>query len=124
MALISWDTILWGACLSAAVAAVAVVVALRQRSIAVVVSAVVATAVAPMGWNAILRATHAANFFTDAPLAVFPASWQDFGSGMFTFAAANFLLAVGPLRRAPAHRVATLAGACALAAFLVDIYLY
>ncbi|MFF4605730.1 hypothetical protein ACFY12_23685 [Streptomyces sp. NPDC001339] len=29
------------------------------------------------------RATHGTQFFTDAPVAVFPISWQDTGSGVF-----------------------------------------
>lgn len=124
VALISWGRIFYGATLSAAVAALVVIFALRERHIGAVVSAVLATAAAPIGWNAILRATHAANFFTDAPIAVFPASWQDFGSGVFTLAAVSVVLAVGFLRRATAGRVATLAAGCALAAFLVDIYMY
>lgn len=90
----------------------------------VVMTALLATAAAPIGWNAILRATDASNFFTDAPIAVFPASWQDFGSGVFTLAAAALLLGVGPLGKATGRRVVALASACALAAFLVDIYLY
>jgi hypothetical protein len=124
LAIISWGRILYGAALSAALAALVVIVALRERRIAAVVGAVVATAAAPVGWNSILRATHASNFFTDAPIAVFPASWQDFGSGVFTLAAVCLVLAVWSLRREAAARVALLAGACALAAFLVDIYLY
>jgi hypothetical protein len=35
-----------------------------------------------LAWNAILRATHASQFFTDAPLRLLPASWQDTGLGV------------------------------------------
>ena len=90
----------------------------------VVAGAVLATAAAPIGWNSILRATHASNFFTDAPIAVFPASWQDFGSGVFTLAGVTLVLAAGSLRKTAAGRMAVIAGGCALAAFLVDVYLY
>jgi hypothetical protein len=124
LAVLSWGRIVRGAGLSVAVAAVAVLLVVRERRIAVVMTALFATAAAPIGWNAILRATHASNFFTDAPVAVFPASWQDFGSGVFTLAAAALLLGVGPLGKATGRRVVVLASACALAAFLVDIYLY
>ena len=124
LALISWGRILYGAALSAVLAAAVVIFGIGERRIAPVVSAVLATAAAPIAWNSILRATHASNFFTDAPIAVFPASWQDFGSGVFTLAGVSLVLAVGSLRRATAGRVALLAGGCALAAFLVDIYLY
>jgi hypothetical protein len=61
----------------------------------------VASAAGPIAWNAILRATHASQFFTDAPVAVLPASWQDTGSGVFAFTATAVLLGVGPLADAP-----------------------
>lgn len=124
LGIISWGTILYGAAVGAGLAAVVVIVALRERRVAVVLCAMVSAAAAPIGWNAVLRATHASNFFTDAPIAAFPASWQDFGSGVFTLAAASVVLAVGPLRKATPGRVTALAAASALAAFLVDIYLY
>jgi hypothetical protein len=37
-------------------------------------------------------------FFLDAPIPVFPISWQDTGSGVFTVAVAALLLGFGPLR--------------------------
>lgn len=58
------------------------------------------------------------------PIAVFPASWQDFGSGVFTLAAATLAVSLGPLAKENSRRVVALACACALAAFVVDIYLY
>jgi hypothetical protein len=83
-----------------------------------------ATAVGPLAWNAILRATHASQFFTDAPLRLLPASWQDTGSGVFALAATAFLLDLGSLATAQARRTIGLAVLCGLAAFLVDVYLY
>ncbi|MEU6803036.1 hypothetical protein [Streptomyces neyagawaensis] len=81
-------------------------------------------AAGPIAWNAILRAAPADQFFTDAPLAVFPVSWQDTGSGVFALAAATLTLGLGPLHNEPARRTVAyslLAGAAALA---VDVYLY
>jgi hypothetical protein len=69
-------------------------------------------------------ARHANQFFTDAPLRLLPASWQDIGSGVFALAAAAVLLGIGPLATAPARRTIGLAVLCGLAAFMVDIYLY
>jgi hypothetical protein len=63
-------------------------------------------------------------FFTDAPIPVFPISWQDTGSGVFALAALTLILGLGALRAAPGRRVALLAGLGALGALLVDIYLY
>jgi hypothetical protein len=111
----------WRGALSAVVAAAALA---RPRQAMVIVAGVLATAVGPIAWNAILRATHASQFFTDAPVAVLPASWQDTGSGVFALATTAVLLGVGPLGAAPARRTIGLAAACGLAAFLVDVYLY
>ena len=123
--MISWGRILYGAGLTVVLVVTAVFVLTRRpRHAAVVVCAVVAAAGGPIGWNAILRATHASEFFTDAPVTVFPASWQDFGSGVFTLAAAMVLLSLGPLRSDTAVRALRLAALCGAVAFLVDIYLY
>jgi hypothetical protein len=120
---IGWGTILYGAAL-AAVAAVALGILTRVRSIAVLALMAASAAGGSIGWNAILRATHAEEFFTDAPISVFPASWQDFGSGVFALAAATVVLGLGPLRNAPARRAVVLALLTGLGAFLVDVYLY
>lgn len=71
--MLSWASILYGAALSAAVALAVV----APRHAAVIAAGVAATAAGPVSWNAILRATHASQFFTDAPVAVLAASWQD-----------------------------------------------
>jgi hypothetical protein len=122
--MLSWASILYGAALSAVVAGVALAALVRPRRLTVILTAVLATAVGPLGWNAILRATHASQFFTDAPLRLLPASWQDTGSGVFALAATAVLLGVGPLAADPARRTIGLAALCGLAAFLVDVYLY
>ena len=121
--MISWGTILYGATLAAAAAAGLGVLA-RVRSPIVAVVMAVSAAGGSIGWNAILRATHAEEFFTDAPVAVFPASWQDFGSGVFTLATASVLLGLGPLANERARRLTTLALLAGAGAFLVDVYLY
>ena len=121
--MISWGTILYGAALSGAGAAAALLV-LGERRVRFAIACTVAALTAPVAWNAILRATHAHEFFTDAPITVMPISWQDTGSGVFTFAVACLLLALAapkePLRRA-VLRTAVL---CGLVALLVDVYLY
>jgi len=120
--MIEWGTILYGAMLSALLAAVALVATGERRRFIVGVGAL-STLIAPIAWNAILRATHARQFFTDAPIAVLPASWQDTGSGVFTLAVASLFLGIA-LRREPAGRVLNFALTAAVVAFLVDIYLY
>jgi hypothetical protein len=122
--MLSWGVILYGAALSV-VAALALVMLLgRERRPTILVTIAAGTLAGPIAWNAILRATDGRQFFTDAPIPIFPISWQDTGSGVFTLAVLTLALGFGPLRAAPAHRLATLAGLGALGALLVDIYLY
>jgi len=122
--MLSWPSILYGAALSAVAAGAALTALARPRQPAVILTGALAAAVGPLGWNAILRATHASQFFTDAPLRLLPASWQDTGSGVFALAATAVLLGLGPLGTAPTRRTIGLATLCGLAAFLVDVYLY
>jgi hypothetical protein len=122
--MLSWASILYGAAVSAVLAGAALAALARPRHATVIAAGVVATAAGPAAWNAILRATHASQFFTDAPLRLLPASWQDTGSGVFALAATAVLLGLGPLAAAPARRTIGLAALCGLAAFLVDVYLY
>src|SRR5215216_1639449 len=122
--MLSWGSILYGAGLSAVAAGALFAIVARPRQPAVILAGVLAAATGPLAWNAILRATHASQFFTDAPLRLLPASWQDTGSGVFAFAVTAALLGVGPLAAAPARRTIRLAALCGLAAFLVDVYLY
>jgi hypothetical protein len=120
---ISWGTIGYGAGLTALFCAAALLL-IGERRPTVVCVAVAAAFIAPIGWNAVLRATHAREFFTDAPISVLPASWQDTGSGVVTLAVSSVALALvspgEPLRRA----ILRTALVCALVAFLVDVYLY
>jgi len=122
--MISWGTILGGAAMTAAITTLALVVIGRERRPAILVAAIAASALAPIAWNAVLRATHANEFFTDAPIAVLPASWQDTGSGVVTFGAVAAVLGAGPARNQPAKRVVILAAIAGVVAFLVDVYVY
>lgn len=122
--MLAWSTIVYGAVLSALLAGVLVALAARERRLAATVGAVVGAAVGPIAWNAILRATHASTFFTDAPLTVMPASWQDVGSGVFAFAVTALVLGLGQLAAVSARRLVALSLLASLAAFLVDVYLY
>lgn len=121
--MIGWGQIAYGAALSAAFAAV-LITATRGRSRAAVATGALAAAVGPLAWNAILHAAHGEQFFTDAPLIVFPISWQDTGSGVFTLAAAALGYGLGPLASQPTRTSIRYALLAAVAALLVDIYLY
>src|SRR5215203_4943342 len=102
--MLSWGTMLYGGALSAVLAAGLVAATIRPRRAAVIVTAAAGALAGPLAWNAILRATHGNEFFTDAPIAVLPASWQDTGSGVFAIAAAALLLGLGTDPTAPARR--------------------
>jgi hypothetical protein len=65
--MLRWASILYGAALSAVVAGAALTALARPRQPVVILTGALATAVGPLAWNAILRATHASKFFTDAP---------------------------------------------------------
>lgn len=108
---------------SAVLAAVAVRFLLRERRQAVLVASAVSALLGPLVWDLILRHT-GGNFFVDAPGYVFPVSWEDTGSGVFTTAIAALVLGFGPLRADTGRRVMLTAAVCAVAALLVDTYLY
>jgi hypothetical protein len=121
--MIEWWQILYGAALSALAAALLLAVAVRGRRPDVIALGALAALAGPIAWNAMLRAAHGNQFFTDLPFTLFPISWQDTGSGVFTLAAAalsyGLLAGAEPVRRAAGYGLLA-----ALAALLVDIYLY
>ncbi|GAB3384563.1 hypothetical protein [Amycolatopsis echigonensis] len=122
--MLSWGEIAYGAALSAVLSVVLVLAAARERRPGTLAAVAAGAILGPVAWNAVLRATNASQFFTDAPIPFFPISWQDTGSGVFALAALTLLLGFGPLRAAPGRRLALVATVGALGALLVDIYLY
>ncbi len=121
--MLSWGVIVYGAALSAVLAVVLVLLA-RERRPLVLCAVALGAAAGPIAWNAILRATDGTAFFVDAPIPVFPISWQDTGSGVFALAALGVILGLTVPAASSPRRVTTLALLGALAALLVDIYLY
>jgi hypothetical protein len=122
--MISWGVIAYGSALSALVAGLMVGAVARGHRLAAGLTAAIGTAAGATAWNAILYATHGDSFFTDAPVAVMPASWQDTGSGVFTIAMTALLLGVGPLHDRPTRQTAGWALLAGVMAFAVDVYLY
>ena len=120
--MISWRTILYGAALTFALVAVAGWLIARRPATALTVAA--ASAAGAIAWNAILHSTGGQGFFVDARISVFPASWQDTGSGVFALAASALALGLGPQRASPAATTTRLAALAAVVAFAVDVYLY
>lgn len=122
--MLEWATIFYGAVLSAVLAGLVVGLIARQARLTAALTSAAGALIGPVAWNAILHVTAAQQFFVDAPIPVFPVSWQDTGSGVFTAAATSLLLGFGPLGKRPARYVASLALTAGIAALLVDIYLY
>jgi hypothetical protein len=122
--MISWGQITYGGVLSGVLAAVVLGFLARPHRLSAALAGGVATVAGAVAWNAILRAAHGEQFFTDAPVVILPASWQDTGSGVFALAVASLLLGLVVLPSAPARRVVGYAAVCGLVAFLVDVYLY
>ena len=69
-----------------------------------------------------LNVRHAGVIDVDVPFKPFPISWQDTGTGVFSFAAAALLLLATVHRTEPGQRTLKVAGIAATAALLVDIY--
>ena len=124
IAAIGWGSIAYGAVLSALLAAILVALLMRERRPAVLVSAALAAAAGPVAWNAILHDVGGDRFFHDAPVVVFPVSYQDTGSGVFATTAAVLILGFAALRAASGRTLATACVLCGMSALLVDVYLY
>jgi len=121
--MIDWGQILYGAALSAVLAAVLLAIPKGSRDLSGIVPGALAALAGPIAWNAILRAAHGTEFFTDLPLAIFPVSWQDTGSGVFTLATAAITYGLWRGTQ-PTSRTTGYGLLAAFAALLVDVYLY
>ncbi|WP_369021739.1 hypothetical protein [Paenarthrobacter ureafaciens] len=122
--MLAWTTITYGAAVSALGALILVLLLARERRPFTLVSVAAGAFAGPLAWNAILRAVNAPQFFVDAPIPAFPVSWQDTGSAVFAFAALALTLGLGALRAGPGRHLVLLAGLGAVAALVVDVFLY
>lgn len=114
-----------GALLSAVVTLFLLLLVRRERRPGVVATAAGLALLMPMAWNSILNWTGAIGLFShDLPFPPFPVSWQDTGTGVFTLAGAATALMAGPCRRDAPRSIAATAALTALAALVVDVYLY
>ena len=100
--MLAWSTIAYGAIVSAVLATAAAALLMRTGRLPVALTVGLCALAGPLVWNSILRATHAREFFTDAPLVVLPASWQDTGSRVFTPRSPRWSSAWDRWRKCPA----------------------
>ena len=121
--MLSWSTILGGGVMSAIAAGLLVAVVRPRRGLVIAVASVAAF-LGPVSWNAILHRVEGRQFFVDAPVAAFPISWQDTGSGVFTVALGDVLLGLGAMAHDDGRRLALTALLTGVAALVVDVYLY
>ena len=110
--MIGWPAIFYGAALSATVALAAAAFIGRERSLVTLALVFGCSFIGPLGWNSVLHSAGSGDFFVDAPLTIFPVSWQDVGSGVWTLALASVVLGVEQQR---ARRATLLAVLTALA---------
>ncbi len=116
---------LFGASFSAVLAVGVIALFMKERRLRVLVTVFLAALVMPIFWNSILTWTGAIGLFShDLPFVLFPISWQDTGSGIFTLAGAAIALLVGASRKDRAPRVASLALLTAASALVVDVFFY
>ena len=114
----------YGAALSGLLAFVLVWFVAKERAPSVLVTCVLSAIVMPLCWNTMLRLSGATGILShDLAFRPFPMSLQDTGTGVFTLAGAATALGLFS-GDAPARRTTVLALWTALAALLVDIYLY
>ncbi len=73
-------------------------------------------------WNFMLNIRHAGVIDGDIAFKPFPISWQDTGTGIFSFAFATALLLATTHRHQPGHRTLKFAATAAAAALVMDVY--
>jgi hypothetical protein len=122
---VSWVSMSYGAVLSAVLAVVTIAYGARDRRRPALVTGAAVALVMPVAWNTILRRTGSTGAFShDLPFRPFPISWQDVGTGVFTLAGAAVAFGLLASPADPPAGTIRLALWTALAALLVDIYLY
>jgi hypothetical protein len=119
----TWGAVAFGVAATGVLTMLALALVLRERRAHVVASGTLAAMLGPLLWDLVLRHT-GGDFFVDAPGYVFPVSFEDAGSGVLALAIGAVVLGLGPMRREPGWRVVIVSGVAALAALLVDTYLY
>jgi hypothetical protein len=113
--------VLFGSLIGPAVA-VAALWLVHERHVPTLATAAVGVFSGTWLWNLMLNIRHAGVIDGDIAFAPFPISWQDTGTGIFSFAFATALLLATTQRNQPGHNTLKVAGIAAAAALIMDIY--
>lgn len=116
-----WSKVLFGS-LIGPVVAVGVLWLARERAVRIVLPAAIAVCAGTWLWNAMLNIRHARVIDGDIAFSPFPISWQDVGTGIFSFAFAAATLLATTLAHDPGRRTLKVAAIAAVAALVMDVY--
>jgi Family of unknown function (DUF6518) len=116
-----WSHVIFGSLVGPAVG-VAVLWLLRERDPRALVAAALGVCAGTWLWNTMLNIRHAKTIDGDIPFRLFPISWQDVGTGVFSFAFAAAIMLATTHRDEPGRRTLKVASVAALAALVMDVY--
>lgn len=123
MLVLPWSTVIAGSIVGA-LAGTGVLWALGERAPQTLIATALAVFAGTFLWNFMLNVRHAGVIDGDIPFALFPISWQDTGTGIFSFGAAALTLMATTHRNEPGRHTLKVAGLAALTAFLIDVYFW
>lgn len=121
MLVLDWWTVAFGICIGTIGSTAGLWLAKERRRTTLIASAL-GVAVGTALWNVMLNVRHAVTIDGDIPLSVFPISWQDAGTAIFSFAFAALFLLTTAHADEPGRRTLRVAAIAATIAFLFDVY--
>ena len=116
-----WSHVVFGSLIGPAVGA-GTLWLLRERDPKALVAAALGVCGGTWLWNTMLNIRHAKSIDGDIPFRPFPISWQDVGTGVFSFAFATAILLATTHRDEPGRRTLKIAAVMGLAALVMDVY--
>jgi hypothetical protein len=116
-----WSTVAFGSIIGPLVST-AVLWILRERNPKALIVTALGVCAGTLLWNIMLNIRHADVIDGDIAFKPFPISWQDTGTGVFSFAFAAAVLLATAHRNEPGHRTLKIAGVAAFAAIMMDVY--
>ncbi len=121
MLALEWWKVAWGVAVGMTVSTLGLWVA-KERSKSVLITAATGVGIGTAVWNTMLNVRQALTVDGDIPFRLFPISWQDVGTGIFSVAVTSVLLLATVYRREPGSKTLKVVGIAAGLAFLFDVY--